>query len=63
MSKKQLLCLLGIWIMVFPFLGFPTPWIKIIALVSGLLVACLAYTFPSQISSGSQNMFVENKKE
>lgn len=63
MSKKQVLCLLGVWVMIFPFLGFPSFWIRIIALVSGLIIVGLAYTLPSQVSTGKVETFVENKQQ
>jgi len=48
MSKRQLLCLLGVWVMIFLFLGFPTAWHRVIAVISGLGVIALAYRFPPE---------------
>lgn len=69
MSKRQLLCVLGVWVIIFLFLGFPSAWHKIIAIISGLAIIGLSYTFPpdrstnpSQSSSHSQETFVENKQ-
>lgn len=65
MSKRQLLCLLGIWIMIFLFLGFPSSWHRIIAVVSGLLVIVNAYSFPppsSVSTSVPRETFTENKQ-
>ncbi len=43
MSKRQLLCVLGVWIAVFLFLGLPSDWDRVIAVISGLLVVVVAY--------------------
>jgi hypothetical protein len=47
MSKKQILILLGAWVMLFTFLGFPEYWDKIISLVTGCVVIIVAYLLPS----------------
>ncbi len=51
MSKRQWLCVLGIWIMFFLFLGLPSMWHKIIALASGLLIIVIAYRFPADVDN------------
>lgn len=65
MSKRQWLCLLGVWIMIFLFLGVPSLWHKIIAIVSGLVIISISYNLPpdqnTNISSSSS--FVENNTE
>lgn len=43
MSKRQVLMVLGVWVAVLLFLGFPSSWDKLIAVVSGLLVLFVAY--------------------
>ena len=65
MSKRQSLCLLGAWIMIFLFLGFPSDWHKVIAVVSGLIIILIAYNLPAstRVPSGSSaESFVENKQ-
>lgn len=47
MSKRQWLTLLGVWIMVFLFLGFPPLWRYIMAVVSGLIIILIAYNLPA----------------
>ncbi len=42
MSKRQFLIVLGIWVMVFLFLGFSSEWDKIFGLVVGLLIVITA---------------------
>ena len=56
MSKRQLLCVLGVWVMVFLFLGLPSEWDKTFAVVSGLLIVIVAYTLPTP------GVFIENKQ-
>lgn len=38
MSKRQVLMVLGIWVMVFLFLGVPSMWHKILAILTGLII-------------------------
>ncbi len=65
MSKRQFLCVLGVWVMAFLFLGIPTDYDKIIAVISGLVIVIVAYTLPAPSVSGSQPVketFIENKQ-
>jgi hypothetical protein len=65
MSKRQWLCLMGVWVMVFLFLGFPIGWHKIILAVSGLIIIAIAYNLPqeqSNVVNSSNSTFVENNK-
>lgn len=58
--------MLGVWIMIFLFLGVPSLWHKIFAVVSGLAVIGISYTFPPQNSrpfSGKPEAFAENNSE
>lgn len=65
MSKRQWLCVLGAWIMIFLFLGVPSMWHKILAILSGIIIISIAYNLPpDQKSSPLENdsVFVENNK-
>lgn len=42
MSKRQLLILLGIWVMVFTFLGFPPAWKQVFAVAAGAIIVTIA---------------------
>ena len=42
MSKRQWLCVMGVWVMFALFLGFPIAWHKIILLISGLIIIIIA---------------------
>lgn len=46
--------MLGIWTMIFLFLGFPFFWDKIIALVTGVFVILCAYSIRN--ANGRQNI-------
>jgi hypothetical protein len=68
MSKRQWLCLMGVWIMIFLFLGFPSLWHKIIALVSGFIIIAISYNLSPEnkdnninITSPSNSPFIENE--
>jgi hypothetical protein len=43
MSQRQWIVIIGVWIIIFLFLGFPSSWEKALAALTGLLVIFLAY--------------------
>lgn len=52
--------------MVFLFLGVPSLWHKIIALLSGLIVIIIAYNLPHekrQNTSANSSAFIENNNQ
>jgi hypothetical protein len=63
MSKRQVIMILGVWVMIFMFLGFPVSWVKIIALISGALVVILAYRMPpgTRTDPGKNLPYVEHR--
>lgn len=64
MSKRQLLILLGIWVMIFTFLGFPPAWKQVFAVASGALIVTIAIASrPKErtISEKKQVPFVEHR--
>jgi hypothetical protein len=48
MSKRQLLCIIGAWSIVFLFLGFPSSWDKIFGIVCGLSTIAIAYNLKTE---------------
>lgn len=48
MSKRQWLCLLGVWVMFFLFIGVPALWHEIMAFVSGLIIILISYNLPHE---------------
>ncbi len=63
MSKRQILMLLGAWMIVFLFLGFPHSWDKLFAVVCGLLVIAISYRIHPQASVAAPRAmpYVEHK--
>jgi len=43
MSQRQRIVIIGVWVMIFLFLGFPSSWEKALAILTGLLVIVMAY--------------------
>lgn len=60
MSKRQLSALLGLWVIVFLFLGFPSSWDKWIAVISGILIILVAYKKVPKKNPVSNSVFVQN---
>lgn len=50
MSKRQWLILIGAWVMVFLFIGLPSSWENVLAVVTGLLICFVAYQFGPGVS-------------
>ncbi len=65
MSKRQVLMVLGIWIMIFLFISFPATWDKIFALITGMAIIVIAFKLPPQIKASSADRipYVENKND
>lgn len=63
MSKRQLLCVLGILVIVFLFLGLTAPWHRVVAVLLGLAIVTIAYNLPHEKSTESTEnplAFTEN---
>lgn len=64
MSKQQILMLLGVWVIVFLFLGFPQEIDKILALLTGIVIVITSYlTRPNPPKNKSDIPFVEHKTD
>lgn len=73
MSKRQILMVLGVWIMILCMPGFPNSIKQILGVVTGLLIIFIAYKMRSESLSGdasnsagsslSDMPFVENRHE
>ncbi len=57
MSKRQLLCILGVWVMIFLFIGLPSLWRQVLGVASGLLIVVISYNLPHEKKTGP---FIEN---
>ena len=64
MSQRQWIVIIGVWVMVFLFLGFPSSWEKALAILTGLLVIFMAYRIKikENFSAGSAP-FTDNLSE
>jgi len=66
MSQRQILAILGVWVIVFLFLGFPVGWDTWISVITGLLIILVAYRkkpqqkSPSASQTPSNSAFVES---
>jgi len=45
MRKEKTLLIIGLWIIILPFLGFPDIWRKIFFILTGISIMYLAYLF------------------
>ena len=45
MRKEKTLFLIGLWVIILPFLGFPNSWRNILFIITGLAIIYLAYLF------------------
>jgi hypothetical protein len=65
MSQRQWIVIIGVWVMIFLFLGFPSSWEKAFAILTGLLIIVIAYrikfkeTQPIGESSFTDNLSAE----
>jgi len=48
MRKERTLFIVGIWVMILPYLGFPESWRKILFLITGIGLVYLGYLFYTQ---------------
>ncbi len=66
MRKERTLLLLGIWVMILPFLGFPQSWRTVFFVITGCALVYLAYLFykstRSRVEKSEDRMhvFVDN---
>lgn len=45
MRKEKTLFIIGLWVMVLPFLGFPKTWRTVLFVVTGVALVYLTYLF------------------
>jgi len=48
MRKERTLFIIGLWVAILPFLGFPSTWRKIFFVIIGLALVFLAFLFYNQ---------------
>ena len=52
MRKAYILLILGIWVMILPFLGFPFSWKDDLTALSGLGIIFVSYMFYKEFKRG-----------
>ena len=62
MSKRQALSIIGVWVMIFVFLGVPSSWHKVIAIITGIIIIAIAYNISPKENKNTVDTFIENKK-
>jgi hypothetical protein len=45
MRKEKTLFLIGLWVIILPYLGFPNSWRNVLFIITGLAIIYLAYLF------------------
>ncbi len=59
MRKEKALFIIGFWVLILPFLGFPTSWRKTLYLITGIVIIYLAYLLYIE----AKDNFSKNNKE
>jgi hypothetical protein len=61
MSQRQWIVIIGVWVMVFLFIGFPSSWEKAFAILTGLVIIVFAYRIRfKENSSANSSSFTDN---
>lgn len=66
MRKEKTLFIIGLWVVILPFLGFPTNWRKGLFVVTGIAIMYLAYLFYLEVKArldkdvNNSKTFVDN---
>ena len=66
MRKERTLFLIGLWVVILPFLGFPNSWREVFFVITGLAIIYLAYLFNLEAkarlpkSDNNSQTFVDN---
>lgn len=63
MSRQQWLSIIGVWVAVFLYLGFPAALDKIIAVASGLLIILISFKMnvKNRPKDSNNGTYVENR--
>jgi hypothetical protein len=66
MRKEKTLFIIGLWVIILPFLGFPTNWRKALFVITGVAIVYLAYLFYLEVKArlakdiNNSKTFVDN---
>ena len=61
MRKEKTLFIIGLWVIVLPFLGFPNSWRKVLFLITGVAIMYLAYLFYIEVKARLSKDVEHNK--
>lgn len=61
MRKERTLFILGLWVAILPFLGFPNSWRRVLFVITGFLLLYLAYLF--YLETKSRLLKVDNRSK
>ncbi len=50
MRKERTLLIIGLWVALLPYFGFPDTWRKILFIISGIAIVYLSYLFYKEAS-------------
>jgi hypothetical protein len=51
MRKEKTLFIIGLWVIILPFLGFPNNWRTVLFFITGLAIMYLAYLFYLEVKA------------
>jgi len=51
MRKEKTLLIIGLWVAILSFLGFPSNWRRILFLITGLAIMYLSYLFYLEVKA------------
>lgn len=51
MRKEKTLFIIGLWVIILPFLGFPGSWKKVLSVLTGLALIYLGYLFYMEVKA------------
>ncbi|MEI8130063.1 MAG: hypothetical protein WCG55_00995 [bacterium] len=63
MNKEKVLLILGVWLIILPFLGFPDLWKTILISATGVVVVYLSALIWKQVRMRALNNVAEIKTE
>lgn len=63
MKKARTFLIIGIWVAILPYLGFPYSWKEILFSLTGLLIMYLSYFMYKKAKTENQNKPIETFSE
>ncbi|MES2930190.1 MAG: hypothetical protein V4665_00180 [Patescibacteria group bacterium] len=63
MRKERTVFIVGLWVIILPFLGFPTSWRKALFVITGFALIYLSYRFYQHASAKRPSPLAENRSK